>query len=86
MIQTTNILTGHWKVVEGMESTIAVNLVGAVLVRFLVLLELKECVRKYKSSGRLSFVGSDLKLTTKIKEYNGENGILDALADEGGMT
>ena len=51
MIQNTDILTGHWKVVEGMESTIAVNLVGAVLVGFLVLLKLKECVRKYKSGG-----------------------------------
>lgn len=86
MIQNTDILTGHWKVVEGMESTIAVNLVGAVLVGFLVLLKLKECVRKYKSGGRLSFVGSDLMLTTKFKEYNGENGILNALADEGRMT
>ena len=86
MIQNIDILTGHRKVVEGMESTIAVNLVGAVLVGFLVLLKLKECARKYKGSNRLSFVGRDLMVTTKFKECNRENWILDALADEERMT
>lgn len=86
VIQNADILIRHWKVVEGMESTIVVNLVGAMLVGFLVLLKLRGSARKHKSRGRLSFVGSDLMLTAKPKEYNGENGILDALADEGRMT
>ncbi|KAI4854489.1 hypothetical protein E4T44_00140 [Aureobasidium sp. EXF-8845] len=58
-IQNAGILTAQYRLEEGEESTITVNVTSATLLGLLVLPKLRQSAKKYGVRGRLSFVGSD---------------------------
>ena len=64
---------------EGQESTIAVNVIGAVLLGLSVLPKLRESAAKYNVQGRLTFVGSDLQYIAKFKERDASGKLFDTL-------
>lgn len=78
-VQNAGILTNNFSVVEGQESTIAVNAIGAVLLGLTVLQKLRESAAKYNVQGRLTFVGSDLQYIAKFKEKDASGKLFDAL-------
>lgn len=81
-IQNAGILTSHFDLAEGVESTINVNVVSAALVGLLALPKLKETSKKYAVRTRLSFVGSELHLLANCKEAEKEGSLLGALSDK----
>ncbi|KAF1990336.1 NAD(P)-binding protein [Aulographum hederae CBS 113979] len=84
VIQNAGILTYEWKVEEGYESHVAVNVLGAVLLGLNVLPKLRETAAATGMTGRLSFVGSDMMLIAKFEELKkAETGVLvAAMCDE----
>lgn len=83
-VQNAGILTTKFEVVDGQESTIAVNVIGAVLLGLSVLPKLQESAAKHNVQGRLSFVGSDLQYIAKFKEKDSSGKLFEALkAKEG---
>ncbi|KAI9706194.1 MAG: hypothetical protein M1820_004955 [Bogoriella megaspora] len=70
VIENAGVLTHEWKMLEGDESHIKVNVISTVLLALLVLPKLRESGQKYKKSGTLSLVGSDLHLIAKFAEKN----------------
>ncbi|KAF2496920.1 NAD(P)-binding protein [Lophium mytilinum] len=86
VIQNAGVLREDWVEAEGMESTITINSVGAVLFGMLMLPKLRESARKTGKMGRLSFVGSDLQMQAKFTENQGREeaglSVLQALGDE----
>ncbi|KAF1969754.1 NAD(P)-binding protein [Bimuria novae-zelandiae CBS 107.79] len=83
-IQNAGMLTNHFKVEgeSGLESHIAINAVGAVLVGLLALPKLKEIARQTGTRKRLSFIGSDLHFIAAFKEAEHDGSLLDVLSDE----
>lgn len=79
VVENAGILSGIFTLTEGYESHINVNLINTVLLGLLVLPKLRESAKKYGSTGRLVFVGSDLHLVAKFKEQNIPGSLLDAL-------
>ena len=79
LVQNAGILTSRWEVVEGMESSVAVNVVGAVLLGLLVLPTLRRSAQRWGGRGRLVFVGSDLLYVAKFAERNAEGSLWEAL-------
>ncbi|KAK3641861.1 hypothetical protein LTR56_000019 [Elasticomyces elasticus] len=59
-ILNAGILTENWEVLNSMESTIAVNAVGTMLLTTLLLPTLRQSAAKTGLRGRLSIVGSDI--------------------------
>ena len=82
VIQNAGILTQQYVQIEGMESTIAVNVVHAVLLGLLVLPKLRESAANHHSRGRLAFVGSDLQYIAKLHDLSSEGSILEPLNSE----
>lgn len=81
-VQNAGILTAKWEVINNIESTIAINLTGAVLLGLSVLPKLRESAAKYGVTGRLTFVGSDLQYIAKFKEKDTSGSLYDALASK----
>jgi len=79
VIQNAGILTTKFAVSEDQESTITVNVIGAVLLGLSVLPKLQESAAKYKVQGRMTFVGSDLIYIAKFKEKEASGSVFDAL-------
>lgn len=78
-VQNAGILTNIFNVAEGQESTITVNVIGAVLLGLSVLPKLRESAAKYNVQGRLTFVGSDLQYIAKFKEKDATGKLFDVL-------
>lgn len=79
MVENAGILSNIFTLTEGYESHINVNVINTVLLGLLVLPKLRESAKKYGSTGRLVFVGSDLHLVAKFKEQNIPGSLLEAL-------
>jgi len=82
VIQNAGIFTTKFKIVEGNESHVTVNVVSAVLVGLLALPKLRETARKYGVRTRLAFNGSDMQFVAKFREANAEGSLLEALNQE----
>lgn len=82
VVQNAGILTQHWKVEEGMESHITVNVISPILLGLLLLPKLRESGKAYDKVGRLSFVGSDLQYLAKFQEKCTDRSLLKALNDK----
>jgi NAD(P)-dependent dehydrogenase (short-subunit alcohol dehydrogenase family) len=78
-IQNAGILTAQYRLEEGEESTITVNVTSATLLGLLVLPKLRQSAKKYGVRGRLSFVGSDLQYIAKFKEAESTGSLYAAL-------
>ena len=70
VVENAGVMSTEWKMLEGDESHIKVNVNSTVLLALLVLPKLRESGRKYKREGHLVLVGSDLHLMAKFKERN----------------
>ncbi|KAI9881577.1 MAG: hypothetical protein M1830_000141 [Pleopsidium flavum] len=78
-VQNAGILTTNFALVEGQESTIAINVTSAVLLGLSVLPKLQESAARYGVKGRLVFVGSDLQYIAKFKEKDTSGSLYEAL-------
>ena len=84
-VQNAGILTTKFEVVNGHESTIAINLIGAVLLSLSVLPKLQESAAKYNVQGRMTFVGSDLQYIAKFNEKDASGKLFEALKAKEGV-
>ena len=80
LIQNAGILTTKFSLAESQESTITVNVIGAVLLVLSLYPKMQESAAKYNLQGRISFVGSDLCYVAKFKEKDASGKLFDALA------
>ena len=78
-VQNAGILTTRFELVDGQESTIAINVIGAVLLGLGVLPKLQESAAKYHVQGRMTFVGSDLQYIAKFKEKDASGKLFETL-------
>jgi NAD(P)-dependent dehydrogenase (short-subunit alcohol dehydrogenase family) len=78
-IQNAGILTAQYRLEEGEESTITVNVTSATLLGLSVLPKLRQSAKKYGVRGRLSFIGSDLQYIAKFKEAESTGSLYAAL-------
>ena len=81
VLENAGIMTKHFKIVAGYESTITTNVIGTFLLALLILPKLKESALKYNTQPRLSIVTSDLHFLAKFPECDAED-IFDALNNE----
>ncbi len=73
VVENAGILTQEWKVMEGSESTMKVNVYSTTMLGLLVL------PKFHGKDGRLVFVGSELYSMAKFKEKNTLGNVLDNL-------
>lgn len=84
-IQNAGILTTQYRLEEGGESSITVNVTSATLLGLLVLPKLRENAKKHGVRGRLTFVGSDLQYIAKFKEAETTGSLFAALNNKEGV-
>ncbi|KAI4724983.1 NAD(P)-binding protein [Aureobasidium sp. EXF-10728] len=80
IIENAGISTTNFKVFEGQESTITVNVISTFLLALLVLPALKRSSQKHNIQPRLTIVASEVHHWTDLPERNKGNSIFDALA------
>lgn len=83
LVENAGIATDKWKVVEGHESTVTVNVISTFLLAFLLLPKLKETAKKFKTTPRLTIVSSEVHAWSKFPEWKNEKGVFTALDDQG---
>ncbi|RSL62292.1 hypothetical protein CEP53_004796 [Fusarium sp. AF-6] len=74
---------GSWNIVQGMESSIAVNLVGTILLTVLIMPYLRKCVKQFNCTPRVSFLTSGLAWGRKsdLAKIDKNRGILNDVND-----
>jgi NAD(P)-dependent dehydrogenase (short-subunit alcohol dehydrogenase family) len=82
VIQNAGVLSAKWSTINGVESHIAVNVIGASLFGLQILPKMRESAKKHNSRGRLTFVGSDTQYVALWKEQYYAGSLLDNLSDE----
>ncbi|KAF2726843.1 retinol dehydrogenase 12 [Polyplosphaeria fusca] len=82
VLENAGINSMNWTKVHGEEQILRINLLGTVLLGLLLLPKLRESAKKYNSTGRLSFVGSDLQYVAPMLEAKVPGSLLDAMNDE----
>jgi NAD(P)-dependent dehydrogenase (short-subunit alcohol dehydrogenase family) len=82
VVLNAGILTTQFKLVEGEESSIAVNVVHNTLLALLLLPKLRESTKKTGLRGRIAFVGSDLQYIAKFAEGRTPGNTFDVLRIE----
>jgi retinol dehydrogenase 12 len=80
LLENAGIMTKHFKMVEGHESTITTNVVSTFLLALLILPKLKESALKFNIRPRITVVSSDLHFMAKFPERYSDD-IFDALND-----
>lgn len=81
LLENAGIATGKFKIAEGNESTITVNVISTVLLACLMLPKLQETAAKFSMKTHLTIVSSEVHGWTSFKERN-EPKIFEGLADE----
>lgn len=81
-VQNAGILTTRYRLEEGEESTMTINVTSAVLLGLSVLPKLRESAQQTGLRGRLTFVGSDLQYIAKFKEAETSGSLYAALNDK----
>jgi NAD(P)-dependent dehydrogenase (short-subunit alcohol dehydrogenase family) len=66
-IANAGIMVDQWQLVEGMEITIFVNVIGTIFLAALMMPQLIASGRKFGNHPTLSFVGSTLAYTAKAE-------------------
>nr|OQO31172.1 hypothetical protein B0A51_01904 [Rachicladosporium sp. CCFEE 5018] len=72
VVANAGILTKQFKLMEGNESTITVNVISTILMGMLVLPKLRESAKANKKDGVLTFVGSEVYTMAKFTEQNSD--------------
>ena len=78
-IMNAGILTQQWRVVDGMELQLAVNVVNTTLLGLLLLPKLRASAKQYHTRGRFAFVSSDAHYVAQVNEANEPGSLFDAL-------
>lgn len=81
MILNAGILTSNWETYAGVESHLAVNVIGTLLLSTLLLPALRQSAKRTGLRGRLTIIGSDMMYIADIKELETEGRIMDKLND-----
>ncbi|MCJ1280290.1 hypothetical protein MMC21_008117 [Puttea exsequens] len=81
LVENAGIATREWRVVEGAESTLMVNVFGTFLLAVMMLPKMRETARSFNVSPRLVVVSSEVHGWAKFEERNAK-GILEALNDK----
>lgn len=68
VLENAGIMTKHFKIVAGYESTIATNVIGTFLLALGLLPKLRESATQHKTQPRLSLVASDIHFLAKFPE------------------
>ncbi|KAK4554201.1 hypothetical protein LTR86_008729 [Recurvomyces mirabilis] len=68
VVENAGIVTKQWKMAEGNESTVTVNVVNTILLGELLLPKLRESAKMTGRDGRLVFVGSEVYMWAKFQE------------------
>lgn len=82
ILENAGMMTKHFKIIEGYETTIMTNVIGTFLLALLILPKLKESALKFNIQPRITVVSSDLHFLAKFPECY-SNDIFDALNDKG---
>ncbi|RSL75975.1 hypothetical protein CEP51_010377 [Fusarium floridanum] len=74
---------GSWSIVQGMESSIAVNVVGTILLTVLIMPCLRKCVKQFNCTPRVSFLTSGLAWGRKgdLARIDKNRGIINDVND-----
>ncbi|KAJ3539822.1 hypothetical protein NM208_g5334 [Fusarium decemcellulare] len=74
---------GSWSIVEGMESSIAVNVVGTILLTVLLMPYLRKCAKQFGCTPRVSFLTSGLAWGRRsdLAKIDKDRGILNDVND-----
>lgn len=81
VLENAGIMTNHFNMVAGYESTITTNVIGTFLLALGVLPKLRQSAAEYNMQPRLSIVSSDLHSVAQFPERHSTN-IFAALNDE----
>jgi len=73
VLENAGMVTEEFKVIEGFETTILVNVVSTALLALLLIPKLKESGAKFNVQPRLSIVSSDTHFIAEFLEANSEN-------------
>ena len=74
-----------FRLVNGMEAHVAVNLVGSVLLGLLLLPKLRETASKAGAPTRMTFVGSDAQYGVSLDELKTPGSLLELLSEPDGV-
>jgi NAD(P)-dependent dehydrogenase (short-subunit alcohol dehydrogenase family) len=81
VLENAGIMTKHFNLVAGYETSITTNVIGTFLLALGLLPKLRESAAEYKTPSRLSIVASDLHFIAKFPEGQNED-IFEALNNE----
>lgn len=81
ILENAGMMTQHFNLVAGYESTITTNVISTFLLALLILPKLKESAARFKFQPRLCIVASDLHFIAKFKEGDADD-IFAALNDK----
>ncbi|PQE17929.1 hypothetical protein CJF32_00008399 [Rutstroemia sp. NJR-2017a WRK4] len=80
VVENAGIAVPRFELLEGMESTVTVNVLGTFLMALGVLPSLRESARRWDAQGRLVIVASDAHEQAMFRERKAPN-LMDALRD-----
>ncbi|KAK5080973.1 hypothetical protein LTR05_008290 [Lithohypha guttulata] len=81
-IANAGIDTHEWKMFEGFESMLTVNVVSTMLIAFLALPKLKETAKAQKQPSQLAFTGSVAHIFANSQYISGPGSIFESLNDK----
>lgn len=85
VILNAGVLHMDWSEINGVESHIAVNVIGTALLELLILPVLQHSARKTGKRGRMTVVGSDTMYTARPEDLLTPDPILDKLNTKGAI-
>jgi retinol dehydrogenase 12 len=85
LLENAGIMTDDFRLLEGHESVITVNVFSTFLLAFLMLPKLRETAQKYNVQPHLTIVASDVHFIAKFREQDSQN-IFAALDDKSKAT
>ncbi|KAF4973298.1 hypothetical protein FSARC_373 [Fusarium sarcochroum] len=83
LINNAAAANGTWSVIQGMESTIAVNVVGTIFLTVLLMPYLRKCVKQFGCTPRVSFLQSGLAWSRidDLAKIDKTRGVLNDVSD-----
>lgn len=82
-ILNAGVLSMSWSEINGVESHIAINVIGTVLLELLLLPILQRSARSTGQRGRMTIVGSDMMYMAQPEDLQTSGSILDKLNTKG---
>lgn len=82
LLENAGLASGQWYLIDGVERTVAVNVISTILLGILLLPKLKETATKYNVRPRLTFVSSNVHSHTECPERKYPGKLFENLNDE----